>query len=157
MLVTLHFLIKGGQLGPRVGHAMFLDHQVMVPLRFWIIKLGPPVSDVTFSHHLMTTHIQVNTIYVFCWCGVCLFFCHISSSSNLFQARCWERPKMYPPPPELYFGSTIQTRSAARRAANDLVDQKIVSVNGSFPMLICHRSLMHRPFCESACIVWSLL
>ena len=33
----------------------------------------------------------------------------------------WESPKMYPP--KLYSGPTIQSRSAARRAAQDLVKQ----------------------------------
>ena len=82
---------QGGPLDLPVRHITFLDHQVMETLRFWIIKLGPPMSDVTFSHHLMTrprtfrwTQWWWMMIYISCWCGVSLFICHVSSSSNVF-------------------------------------------------------------------------
>ena len=114
MLVTLHFWIKGGQLGPCVGHVMLLDHQVNLPLRFWIIKLGPPVSDVTFfpSPDDRTPSGEHNLYIMLMWrLFVCLSHFVII---QFFPSQMLRTPQNVPPhPPELYPSLTIQTRRAA--------------------------------------------
>ena len=58
-------------------------------------------------------------------CFLCDGTSTLNHQSDLLNS--WESPKMYPP--ELYSGPTIQSRSAVRRAAQDLVFQIKCSVS----------------------------
>ena len=77
------------------------------PIQFWK-SLGIGYLLCQLSKHLKGQ----------LWPRVSDVFVYLNHQSDLLL-NSWESPKMYPP--KLYSGPTIQSRSAARRAAQDLV------------------------------------